>query len=636
MNKKLIKDDFFEAINAEWAKKHEIPAHKTAIGSFSSIDDQLVKLKISLFDKWVKDDSELKNNPAMLEMIKYYKLVSDGKQRRMSGVKPLLNLLDRVNKLNSWADLEKQYAELTLLDLAMPIPLFVMTDFKNSDQETIYISDPHAILPEKRYYENADKKAELYKIWSNMAMKLLAKVNKNEEENKKLVELALKWDTRISPLLLTAEESAVMSNIYNPVEMEEVDKTIKAFKFSAILKELVKQDVNVIISVSKTLVQKYNEVLIAEAFDEYKAFLYIHTIIDKAQYLDYKTRDIAKEYQMALRGQKKTPNNKRQALDAVTFGFYKMVYGKYYGETYFGKKNKENLENMIFKMINIYKARLLENDWLGQATKEKAILKLNKMEVYVGYPETIDGYYEKLIVKNYEGWNDLFENSLEFTKIIKQDRFDKYLKKIDKTLWSMTPAMVNAYFSPSQNKIVFPAGILQAPFYSENQSSAKNYGGIGAVIAHEISHAFDNNGSNFDENGNMINWWTEEDRKQFDMRAEKMVELFDGVKTDVGKCNGRLTVSENIADAGGLSCALEAAKLESDFSAKDFYTNFALIWRTKYREQTQKMLLDTDVHAPAKLRVNVQVKNSDDFYTTFNIKKGDKMYLDPKKRVKIW
>jgi putative endopeptidase len=184
--------------------------------------------------------------------------------------------------------------------------------------------------------------------------------------------------------------------------------------------------------------------------------------------------------------------------------------------------------------------------------------------------------------------------------------------------------------------IVFPAAILQAPFYSLEQSTSANYGGIGAVIAHEISHAFDNNGAKFDEYGNLNNWWTEEDLAHFERLAQAMIDEFDGLPFAGGTVNGTLTVSENIADAGGLSCALEAAQKESDVSLTDFFTNWAKIWRTKAKEQYQQLLLAIDVHGPAKLRANIQVQNIDEFYTTFDIKPGDPMYRAPEDRVQIW
>lgn len=200
----------------------------------------------------------------------------------------------------------------------------------------------------------------------------------------------------------------------------------------------------------------------------------------------------------------------------------------------------------------------------------------------------------------------------------------------------MPAHMVNAYYDPQQNQIVFPAAILQAPFYSLDQSSSANYGGIGAVIAHEISHAFDTNGASFDENGSLNDWWTEEDYEAFKKRTQKVVDEFDGLDSYGAKVNGKLTVSENVADLGGVAAALAAAKRDADFSAKDFFESWATIWRQKARPEIMQLLAASDVHGPAKFRVNVTVSNFDDFYTTFDVQPSDKMYRAPENRVMIW
>ena len=200
----------------------------------------------------------------------------------------------------------------------------------------------------------------------------------------------------------------------------------------------------------------------------------------------------------------------------------------------------------------------------------------------------------------------------------------------------MPAHMVNAYYDPQQNQIVFPAAILQAPFYSLDQSSSANYGGIGAVIAHEISHAFDTNGASFDENGSLNDWWTEEDYEAFKERTQKVVDEFDGLDSYGAKVNGKLTVSENVADLGGVAAALAAAKRDADFSAKDFFESWATIWRQKARPEIMQLLAASDVHGPAKFRVNVTVSNFDDFYTTFDVQPSDKMYRAPADRVMIW
>lgn len=300
---------------------------------------------------------------------------------------------------------------------------------------------------------------------------------------------------------------------------------------------------------------------------------------------------------------------------------------------YFGKKAKNDVEHMVHAMIQVYKNRLKQNNWLSEATKEKAILKLDKIGINVGYPDKIPAVYEKLKTKEEDS---LVANVRRFLQLIRQDNFKKFKQPVDRNEWEMAASTVNAYYNGALNIIVFPAAILQAPFYSLKQSASANYGGIGAVIAHEISHAFDNNGAKFDEYGNLNNWWTKEDLAYFEKLAQGMIEEFDGLETTGGTVNGKLTVSENIADAGGLSCALEAAKNEEQTDLTAFFNNWAKIWRTKARLQYQQLLLAIDVHAPAKLRANIQLQNLDDFFTVFDIHSTDKMYRKPENRVKIW
>ena len=251
----------------------------------------------------------------------------------------------------------------------------------------------------------------------------------------------------------------------------------------------------------------------------------------------------------------------------------------------------------------------------------------------MGYPDELDPLYTKFSVDESAS---LLDNDHEFTKIILKDHYGRLTKPVDRTRWGMPAHMVNAYYNPSFNIIVFPAAILQAPFYSLDQPASANYGGIGAVIAHEISHAFDNNGAKFDEYGNMNNWWTDADLKHFQELAEKMIKQFDGLTTPAGKVNGKLVVSENIADAGGLSCALQAAKEDGSADLRAFFINWARIWCMKSSLERQKLLLAIDVHSPHELRANIQVKNLDDFYQTFNVQPGDGMYLPASERVNIW
>ena len=279
------------------------------------------------------------------------------------------------------------------------------------------------------------------------------------------------------------------------------------------------------------------------------------------------------------------------------------------------------------------KKRLKENTWLEDETKKYAVKKLETLNILVGYPDKYDEVYDKLVVDEKESF---FSNTMRFSKIMAEHEYAKWNTTVKKLEWGMSSNTVNAYYNPSVNHICFPAAILQAPFYSLTQTKSENYGGIGAVIGHEISHAFDNNGSQFDENGNLKNWWTKKDYETFDEKAKAMIDLFDGIEFSGGKINGKLTVSENIADAGGLSCALEALKNGGEYNLEEFFINWAKIWRIKAKKEYLDYVIKVDVHAPGELRANIQPRNLDDFYKTFNVEENDKMYLEKKKRVNIW
>lgn len=325
--------------------------------------------------------------------------------------------------------------------------------------------------------------------------------------------------------------------------------------------------------------------------------------------------------------------DKKKAAYYLAEAPFNQALGLWYAGEKFSPAAKADVEAKVATMIDVYKSRLETANWLASETRVKAITKLNVTTAHIGYPEKLpETYAKKVIDENLS----LIENAQNLAKISIAHSWSKWNKPVDTTEWGMPVHMVNAYYSPQQNKIVFPAAILQAPFYSLEQSSSANYGGIGAVIAHEISHAFDTNGASFDENGSLNNWWKDEDYVAFTERTDKVVAQFDGLDSYGAKVNGKLTVSENVADLGGVACALEVAKKGADFSARDFFINFATIWRMKAREEFMQMMATVDVHAPAKLRTNVTLTNFPEFHEEFDIQSGDAMWRAPENRVIIW
>ena len=632
VNNELIKDDLYEAVNGGWLKTAKIPDDKPATGGFNDLVNEIDKQLMDDFDAYATG-KEKSDDSRFNEMIKLYRLAKKFDWRKKVGPQPLKRMLASVENLNSYEDYQSQWKNWILAGMPSPISFDIDADMKNATVYALFASSPSLILPDKSYYE-AEKKAQhdqLLQLWSSMVEALMDKLGYSKEEAKKIIDDAIKFDALLAPNVKSAEEAADYSKMYNPQTVAELASATDQLDIAAIIKQLVGEEPEKVIVTEPEYFKALNKIL-QDNFELFKNWALIRVIRENASNLDDEMREINGRYGRALSGSKK-PVSQRKFAFYLARDMFSQVAGDYYGKKYFGPQAKADVHHMVEQMIKVYKGRLTNNQWLSKDTRDKAILKLDKLGIQVGYPDKIPALYDQFKVDEEES---LIANLNQLTVTANKELFSRWNKTVDRMRWEMSAATVNAYYHPFKNIIVFPAAILQAPFYSLKQSSSQNYGGIGAVIAHEISHAFDNNGSLFDEFGNLNNWWTDEDSAHFKQLAQKMIEEFDGIPFAGQKVNGKLTVSENIADAGGLSCALEAAKNEADFNAQEFFINWATIWRMKATEQYMQLLLSIDVHAPQKLRANIQAENLDDFYRAFDIKPGDEMYRAPEDRVHIW
>ncbi|MCC4339827.1 M13 family peptidase [Limosilactobacillus reuteri] len=632
VNNELIKDDLYEAVNGEWLKTAKIPDDKPATGGFNDLVDEIDKQLMDDFDAYATG-KEKSDDSRFNEMIKLYRLAKKFDWRKKVGPQPLKRMLASVENLNSYEDYQSQWKNWILAGMPSPISFDIDADMKNATVYALFASSPSLILPDKSYYE-AEKMAQhdqLLQLWSSMVEALMDKLGYSKEEAKKIIDDAIKFDALLAPNVKSAEEAADYSKMYNPQTVAELASATDQLDIAAIIKQLVGEKPEKVIVTEPEYFKALNKIL-QDNFELFKNWALIRVIRENASYLDDEMREINGRYGRSLSGSKK-PVSQRKFAFYLARDMFSQVAGDYYGKKYFGPQAKADVHHMVEQMIKVYKGRLTNNQWLSKDTRDKAILKLDKLGIQVGYPDKIPALYDQFKVDEEES---LIANLNQLTVTANKELFSRWNKPVDRMRWEMSAATVNAYYHPFKNIIVFPAAILQAPFYSLKQSSSQNYGGIGAVIAHEISHAFDNNGSLFDEFGNLNNWWTDEDSAHFKQLAQKMIDEFDRIPFAGQKVNGKLTVSENIADAGGLSCALEAAKTEADFNAQEFFINWATIWRMKATEQYMQLLLSIDVHAPQKLRANIQAENLDDFYRAFDIKPGDEMYRAPEDRVHIW
>ena len=624
-----IQDDLFEAVNAEWLAETEIPSDRPRIAAF----DELV---ISNEQTLMHDFATIHefDEPVMTEFAKFYKKAGDFIERFEFGTEPVKPELEKISAILDFETLTSKFADL-ILNSQVPVPfgLSVDTDMKDAVHYAMTFSGAGLILPDTTYYaDEHPRKAELLDFYRTNTVEILREFGFSAEAAQQQVENTVKFDAILAQYVNTSEEWAKYAELYNPVVISDFTSHIKSVPFAQIIEALIGKLPEKIVVYEKRFYENFDQIVNVANFELIKSWMLVKLLRGSTQYLSDDMRILGSDFSRKLSGTSEARSQEKHAFDLAT-GQFSQAVGLYYGHKYFGEAAKADVQRMTSEMIKVYQERLDKNTWLSRATIDKAIKKLDAMTVFIGFPDKLPEIYQQFTVSH----DSLYSNIARFDVARSHKHYDKFNEDVDKTEWHMPAHMVNAYFSPDSNTIVFPAAILQKPFYSATeQTPSQNYGGIGAVIAHEISHAFDNNGALFDEFGNMNNWWTDEDFKAFEAKQELMIAEFDGLEIAGGKVNGKLVVSENIADAGGLTAAMTAALREPDADLKAFFTQWGEIWRLKASEEYQQMLLSMDVHAPGKLRANVQASNLDEFFATFDIQEGDGMWRAEAERVKIW
>lgn len=626
-------EDFYQAVNGKWAETAVIPDDKPRTGGFSDLADEIEDLMLTTTDAWLAGE-HVPNDAILENFVKFHRLVADYDKRDQVGVAPALDLIEEYRALGSFAEFASKVADYELNGKPNQFPFSVAPDFMNAQLNVLWAEAPGLILPDTTYYaKDNDKGKELLAIWRGMQEELLPKFGFSHEEVKDLLDKVITLDKQLADYVLSREEYSEYAKLYHPYDWAEFTKLVPELPldniFTVILGEVPDK---VVVPEERFWTEFAADYYSEKNWELLKAWLVLTAAGAYHAYLTDEIRVLSGVYSRALSG---TPQamDKKKAAYYLAQGPFNQALGLWYAGEKFSPEAKADVEHKVAKMIEVYKSRLETADWLAPATREKAITKLNVITPHIGYPEKLPETYAKKVI---DDKLSLVENAQNLAKISIAHSWSKWNKPVDRSEWHMPANMVNAYYDPQQNQIVFPAAILQAPFYSLSQSSSANYGGIGAVIAHEISHAFDTNGASFDEHGSLKNWWTDEDYAAFKERTDKIVEQFDGLDSYGAKVNGKLTVSENVADLGGVACALEAAQSEPDFSARDFFINFATIWRMKAREEFMQMMASIDVHAPGQWRTNVTLTNFDEFHQEFNIKEGDPMWRAPEDRVIIW
>ena len=632
MEKVRIQDDLFTYVNQETLDKLVIPDDKPTAGGFQVLADDVEKLMISEFNAMSK--SKEYPNAYLENACKLFKVIKNVKKREKDGITPALKNVAILNKITDMKSFSRNYKTLKLRRIPLPFIISVDTDMKDSKKHCVAVQGPSVILPDASYYkpERAQQKDMILGIWTNVAKAILSKTDLSPEDQELYLADTLKFDAILADLVKTREEWSEYVKAYNPMKVSKVASFVKPVNFRSILKSLFGFLPETIIVAEPRYFKAFKEVFNEENFEIYKHWAYVNAIINSCSYLTEELRDLGSVYYRTIAGIKSNTPLEKYAYQ-VASGMYSEPVGLYYGEKYFGEEAKKDITEIVYQIIDTYKSRIQNNDVLEQATKDKAILKLSKMGVKMGYPDKVREIYDSLVFNEKKS---LFDIMLTLNQVRVLHSLAELTKPTDPTKWQMPGHMVNACYDPSVNDITFPAAILQPPFYSLKQSRSENLGGIGAVIGHEISHAFDSNGAKCDENGNINNWWTKGDEKRFKTKVNAMVKQFDGIELPWGKVNGKFIVSENMADNGGMAVTLEIMSKTPNASYEEYFTNWAKVWCVKAKPEYQQLLLSIDVHGPNVLRTNMPPRNFPEWYETFKVKKTDKMYLAPNKRIVIW
>lgn len=630
-------DDFYNFVNGNWMKTVEIPADKARWGSFDELREHTDEASLAILKSLLDEKHEAGSDAQKIGDL--YRSYVDFTNRDKLGTNPIKPYLAKIDAINNLDDLYAYLVEVTPNGGNPFFGAYVYAHMKNSDVNAVYLGAASLGLG-RSYYQNEDEKnQQTLGQYSEYISTLYSKVDQKTRDLKgpKIVG----FEKEIASKLKTIEESRDAQKRYNPVAVKDLPSMVKNLDLSKYLKDIGFEADTVIISELKYF-ESMDELINSQNLPKLKEFLKFNLMNGATSYLTKDLDELSFDfYGKKLKGQQEQRALDKRGLEFVN-GSVGELLGKLYVAQHFPTEAKEACAELVEYLIKAFEVRISNLDWMSPVTKEKALEKLSKFTVKIGYPDKWKDY-SKLTVGN-----SLFENVRNINRWAFEENRSKQGKPVDKSEWGMSPQTVNAYYSPLFNEIVFPAAILQAPFYDYKADIAVNFGGIGAVIGHELSHGFDDSGSHYDGNGNLNDWWTEEDKSRFDAATDALVKQFESYEPVPGVfVNGRFTLGENIGDLGGTAVAFEALNMylkdkgdpgliDGYTPAQRFFMSWATIWRTKTTDEFVVNQVKTDPHSPAQYRAVGPIINMDAFHEAFDTKEGDKMYVPKDKRIVIW
>lgn len=633
-------EDFFSYANGKWLEKTEIPADKSNYGSFTVLADE-AEANLRAIVEEVSSQDNVKQGSAEQKIRDFYLAYMNEASANAKGYEPLANELATLDAINSKQGLFSAMGELRTLRISQPVAAFVNQDSKQATQYALYLTQSGLTLPDRDYYLDDNERFVNARALLKQHVKTLFELTgQNQPETSADAILAL--ETELAENHWSRVDNRDRDKTYNKFSVAELQEMSPGFDWQALFSAAQIPPQDAVIIRQPDYIQALPGIFENHSLETWKAYLKFKLLDGYAAYLSEPFVEADFDFHSkGLQGIDQQRPRWKRAIESIDQNMGEQL-GQIYVDRHFQSEAKQRMVSLVENLREAYRKSIVELEWMGEDTKLQALDKLDKFKPKIGYPDVWRDYGQLVISPD-----NLVENIKNGTRFDYQLDLAKLGSPINRNEWFMTPQTVNAYYNPPMNEIVFPAAILQPPFFNLYADDAVNYGGIGAVIGHEMGHGFDDQGSKSDGDGNLRNWWTDQDRQEFQSRTQQLVDQYAGYEAIEGEyVNGELTLGENIGDLGGLSIAYKAWQdslngqpspvIDGLTGQQRFFLGWAQVWQRIYRDEELKRRLNVDPHSPSKFRVNGIVTNMPEFYEAFKINPDDSMYTKPEDRVKIW
>jgi putative endopeptidase len=635
-------ENFFRYANGTWLKNTQIPSDQTRWGSFNIVHEETQAKLDSLMVEVSKNTNAAKGSNDQM-VADFFKSGMDTAQIEKAGLAPMKPTLDRINAISNSQELLKEVALEQTQGLGQLFGFGVAPDDKDVTNEICqFYQGGLGLSPKSAYFDTDQRSVANRAAYIQYIHDMLVQMGEDDATATKGAQSIFNLEKALASASLSPVEMRNPQKLYNKYDIKTIDAQTPNFDWAMMLKDLNTKDQDSVIIGMPDFFKEVSKQLKATPIDVWKQYLAFHAVSSMSPYLSSNFSDLHFNfYGKVIYGQKEQKPRWQRVIRVVD-GSIGDALGQLYVAKYFPPKAKERMNTLVNNLQDAFAERIKNLDWMSDVTKQKALAKLKAFTKKIAYPDKWKDYAGVTIVPD-----NYVQNVLNASKFEYDYNVDKLGKPVDKTEWGMTPPTINAYYNPGFNEIVFPAGILQFPFFDFNADDAVHYGGIGAVIGHEMTHGFDDQGSQYDAQGYLKNWWTPEDSAKFAAKTNIVREQFDGYRVlDSVPVNGSLTLGENLADLGGVTIAYDAFKKTKEGQSNEkidgftpdqrFFLSWAQVWRGKSTPETLAKQVKTDPHSPTEFRCNGPLSNFEPFYKAFNVKEGDKMWRPDSIRAKVW